>query len=139
MADIDYRICILLVSVLEVPPIYLLHTDKYRCSFILSLASISVSSYSIALPVIQDELHCSRMLALAGITLYTVMFGIAPMVLAPLSEIYGRRNVYIASAIVYTAFQLPQALAPNIATMLVGRALSGVGGSTAISLVVSKS
>jgi MFS family permease len=65
------------------------------------------------------------------------MFGISPLFLAPLSEVYGRRNVYILSAVVYTVFQIPQAIAPNISTMLAARLLSGVGGSTAISLVVS--
>lgn len=100
------------------------------------LASISVSGYSISVSVIEAELGCSRILALAGISTYTIMFGIAPLILAPLSEIYGRRGVYIASTVVYTLFQLPQALAPNIATMLAARALSGVGGSTAISLLV---
>lgn len=101
------------------------------------LASISVSGYAISASVIQEELQCSRELALAGISVYTVMFGISPLFLAPLSEVYGRRNVYILSATVYTVFQIPQAIAPNIGTMLAGRLLSGVGGSTAISLVVS--
>jgi len=99
------------------------------------LASISVSGYSISVSAIQAELRCSRLLALAGISTYTVMFGVAPLLLAPLSEIYGRRIVYLASTTVYTLFQIPQALAPNITTMLVVRAISGMGGSTAISLL----
>lgn len=99
------------------------------------LASISVSGYSIAVSSIQDELGTSRELALAGVSVYTVMFGIAPLFLAPLSETYGRRIVYILSTIVYTLFQVPQAIAPNIATMLVARSISGIGGSTAISLL----
>lgn len=99
------------------------------------LASISVSGYSIAVSTIQDELGTSRGLALAGVGLYTVMFGIAPLLLAPLSELYGRRIVYILSTIVYTLFQIPPALAPNIATILVARVISGIGGSTAISLL----
>lgn len=86
--------------------------------------------------MIQEELQCSRELALAGISVYTVMFGISPLFLAPLGEVYVR-NVYILSAAFYTVFQIPQAIAPNIATMLAARLLSGVGGSTAISLVVS--
>lgn len=64
------------------------------------------------------------------------MFGIAPMLLAPLSEVYGRRVVYTASALVFTVFQIPQAAAPNITTLLVARFLSAVGGSTGISLIV---
>lgn len=81
-------------------------------------------------------MQCSREIALAGISVYTVTFGIAPLFLAPLSEVYGRRIVYTLSAALYTVFQIPLAAANNITTMLVARLLSGVGGSTAISLVV---
>lgn len=102
-----------------------------------SLASISVSSYAISVSVIQEELQTSRQLALAGISAYTIMFGITPLVLAPLSEIYGRRKIYIFSAAFFAAFHIPQATAANMETMLVARCLSGAGGSTAIALVVS--
>lgn len=94
-----------------------------------------MSGYSIAASVIQDELGTTRELALAGVSVYTIMFGIAPLLLAPLSELYGRRVVYIASTVVYTLFQIPQALAPNIGVMLFARIMSGIGGSTAISLL----
>jgi len=100
-----------------------------------STVSITVSAYSISVPVIQEELGCSRLLALAGISLFTLTFGAAPLVLAPMSEVWGRKWIYIASAILFTVFQIPQALAPNIQTMLVARFISGIGGSSAIALV----
>jgi hypothetical protein len=37
-----------------------------------------------------------------GITLFTLGFGIAPMVLAPFSEINGRRSIFILSGLVFT-------------------------------------
>jgi MFS family permease len=51
-----------------------------------------------------------------------------------MSEVWGRKWIYIASAILFTVFQIPQALAPNIQTMLVARFISGIGGSSAIAL-----
>lgn len=59
----------------------------------------------------------------------------APLLLAPLSEVYGRSSIYLGSAIVFALFFIPQALAPNIATMLVARFISGCAGSTAVALV----
>jgi len=51
------------------------------------------------------------------------------MLLAPLSEYFGRRPVYIYSWIVLVLFQIPLALAPNIATVIVCRLIQGFGGS----------
>lgn len=59
----------------------------------------------------------------------------APLLLAPLSEVYGRNWIYQISAIIFALFFLPQALAKNIETILVCRFISGIAGSTAVSLV----
>ncbi|GAA5941346.1 hypothetical protein JCM3775_001548 [Rhodotorula graminis] len=100
-----------------------------------SVVSISVSAYSIAAVSVENELHTSKELSLLGVTMYTLSFGAAPLLLAPLSEVYGRSSIYLGSAIVFALFFIPQALAPNIATMLVARFISGCAGSTAVSLV----
>lgn len=50
-------------------------------------------------------------------------------------QVWGRREIYIISAVVYSVFQIPQAVCQNIQTMLVARFLAGIGGSTAIALV----
>lgn len=56
-------------------------------------------------------------------------FASGPMLLAPLSEFFGRRPVYIVSFGLSAIFQLPIALAPNIATVMVCRFLCGFFGS----------
>ncbi|GAA5856216.1 hypothetical protein JCM8547_000825 [Rhodosporidiobolus lusitaniae] len=103
--------------------------------FFCSLVSLSVSGYSISEGDLREELHTSRMLAILGITMFTVTFGAAPLILAPLSEVTGRNKIYLASAWVFALFFLPQALATNIQTVLVSRFISGIAGSTAVSLV----
>ncbi|TNY19571.1 major facilitator superfamily domain-containing protein [Rhodotorula diobovata] len=100
-----------------------------------SLVSLSVSGYSIAAEDIQEELDTTRVLALLGLTTFTMTFGAAPLILAPLSEVYGRSLIYLLSAVVFALFFLPQALARNIETVLVSRFISGCAGSTAVSLV----
>ena len=97
--------------------------------------SVTVSGYSIVVGSITEELHTSRELTLAGISLFALTFGSAPLILAPLSEVWGRRWVYLGSAVIFWLFQIPQALAPNIQTMLIARFITGIGGSTGVSLV----
>ncbi|CAD6573954.1 MAG: hypothetical protein CYPHOPRED_005241 [Cyphobasidiales sp. Tagirdzhanova-0007] len=99
------------------------------------LVSISVSGYSIAIISIQDGLGVSQELAVLGLSMYTYSIAFAPLLLAPASEVWGRQPVYLGSAIFFFLCQIPQALAPDIQTMLVARFISGVGGSTGISII----
>jgi len=49
-----------------------------------------------------------------------------PIIWGPGSELFGRRPIFWVAMTIYTLFHLGQALAPNIATLLVTRFLSGV-------------
>lgn len=70
-----------------------------------------------------------------GITLFTLGFGLAPMVLAPFSEVQGRRPVFIATGVLFVICQLGCAVTNSFAGMLVARFLAGVGGSTFSTMV----
>ncbi|GAA95213.1 uncharacterized protein L969DRAFT_15311 [Mixia osmundae IAM 14324] len=99
------------------------------------VVSLSTSGYAIIQDSIQEKLGASREVVILGVTLFTFTFGSAPLLLAPLSEVYGRKPIYIASALIFTIFFVPQALAQNIGTILVSRFIAGIGGSTAVALV----
>lgn len=60
-----------------------------------------------------------------------LVFGwaIGPLILSPLSEIYGRRRVLDCANFFFAAWQIGCALAPNIESMIVFRFLAGLGGS----------
>jgi MFS family permease len=49
----------------------------------------------------------SRVVYNLGITLFCLGFGIAPMVLAPFSEINGRRPIFVSSGVVFTGMLQP--------------------------------
>ncbi|KAF9479216.1 MFS polyamine transporter [Pholiota conissans] len=63
------------------------------------------------------------------VTCFVMGFGIGPLFMAPLSEIFGRRPVYILSMFFYFIFTLPSALAHNAATLVVGRMIAGLSAS----------
>ena len=56
-------------------------------------------------------------------------------VLAPLSEVFGRNTIYIVSHLLYTVLFVALGRAPNIATVIVIRFLSGAFGSTGSTMV----
>ena len=60
------------------------------------------------------------------------MLGIGPLILAPLSETFGRRVLYLTCFTCFTLLQIPSALTPNIETLIVVRTLSGFFGSVGI-------
>ncbi|GAA6059612.1 hypothetical protein JCM10212_005111 [Sporobolomyces blumeae] len=98
------------------------------------LVSLSTSAYSISIESIETELDTSKTLALLGLSTFNLAFGTAPLILAPLSEVYGRSGIMIGSTLVFALFFLPQALAPNVAAMIVVRFIFGCAGSTGVAL-----
>lgn len=66
---------------------------------------------------------------LTFISRYILGFAIGPLLLAPLSEYYGRSPIYFGAWFILVIFQLPLALAPNIGTIIVCRFIAGLGGS----------
>lgn len=61
-----------------------------------------------------------------GMTTYLVGLGCGPMVLAPLSELYGRRVVYLGSLLLYFLLLIPPCVATNFTTILVVRFFGSV-------------
>jgi multidrug resistance protein len=81
---------------------------------------------------IAKDLGCSTTAVIGTTTGFVVMLGIGPLLLAPLSETFGRRNVYLTCFSVFTLLQIPTALAPNIAFLITVRSIAGFFGSVGI-------
>lgn len=94
----------------------------------LSVALVS-SAYSGSIAEIITEFQISEEVALLGISLFVLGFAVGPLFWAPLSELYGRRYVLIASATGLTAFTLGAAGSRNIWTLLILRFFGGCLGS----------
>ncbi|KAI0532452.1 major facilitator superfamily domain-containing protein [Xylaria digitata] len=84
---------------------------------------------------VSDEFGVSNEVALLSITLFVVGFGIGPLAFAPLSEVYGRQVIYVSTLFIAVVFIIPCALAKNIATLLVGRAIDGIAFSAPITII----
>ncbi|KAG2161614.1 MFS general substrate transporter [Aureobasidium pullulans] len=96
------------------------------------LSPLASSMFSPGIQQIADDLNTTKNAVIGCTTGFVVMLGIGPLILAPLSETFGRRNVYIYCYSAFSILQIPAALAPNIATLLAVRTISGFFGAVAI-------
>jgi multidrug resistance protein len=69
------------------------------------------------------------------ISIYVLGYAVGPLFLAPLSEMYGRPLVVNCSGIVFNAFLIGCALAPNMPSLIIMRLLAGIGGSAIMTIV----
>ncbi|KAI0426219.1 major facilitator superfamily domain-containing protein [Xylaria sp. FL1042] len=112
---------------------------KWYITMVVALTCFVVAfASSVVTPDINgvaEEFNVSEEVALLSITLFVVGFGVGPLAFAPLSEVYGRQVIYVSTLFVAVVFIIPCALAKNIATLLVGRAIDGIAFSAPITII----
>lgn len=74
--------------------------------------------------------------ALLSLTLsiFLLSFAIAPLIMAPLSEIYGRNRILHAANLTSMVFSLGCAFAPNTGAFIALRFLAGISGSAPVAI-----
>lgn len=110
------------------------YTISLSCA-ITVFTAYSAGSYAAASDQLIDYWGVSPVAIKVGITTFTTGFATAPMVLAPFSELNGRKPVFIATGILFVIGQLCCAVTRSYAGMLAARFLTGVGGSTFSTMV----
>jgi MFS family permease len=86
-------------------------------------------AYAAGLPQYEAEWGISSTAVYGGITLFTLLFATAPMFLASLSELTGRRPLFLAAGVVFVVSQIGSGVTASFAGMLVTRALAGISCS----------
>ncbi|THY08360.1 putative MFS multidrug transporter [Aureobasidium pullulans] len=98
-------------------------------SFGATVVSLYSTSYTPSLPGIEAEFEVSKMVGLLGVTTYLLGMAVGSLVVAPLSEIYGRRPVYIVTMGLFTLLIIPCGLARNMEAILISRFFGAFFGS----------
>jgi len=82
-----------------------------------------------------QEFHSTNTeLASFVVSVYALDFAFGPLVIAPLSEIYGRLRLYLACNILFVAFTVACVVSMNL-NMLIGfRFIVGCAGSAPLTL-----
>ncbi|KAH8906398.1 bicyclomycin resistance protein [Coniochaeta sp. PMI_546] len=104
-----------------------------NCAVISALTFVTPLASSIFAPgvpqLMRDFQSGNVELAAFVVSVYVLGFAAGPLLIAPLSEIYGRLPVYHICNIAFVAFLVGCALAPSLDALIVFRFLSGVFGS----------
>lgn len=80
------------------------------------------------------DLHIeNETVAILGLTTYLLGLAVGAVICAPLSEMFGRRIVYLVSLAIFVVLVIPCALAKNIATILAVRFVAAIAGCSSIS------
>ncbi|KAF2009081.1 MFS transporter [Aaosphaeria arxii CBS 175.79] len=103
-------------------------------SMLVVCIAFGSSNVTGGLGLIQEKYHVSLEVAILTCSIMVLGFAVGPLLWSPLSEIIGRQPVYIISMLLYTIFNIPCALSPNIGGLLVCRFLCGVFSSSGLSL-----
>jgi len=113
--------------------------SNYRkMSNVMVIASMAIMSplasaaFTPAISSVSKDLGVEPTAVVTATTGFVVMLGVGPLILAPLSETFGRRILYLICFGIFTILQSPTALSPGLPTFLVARTLAGFFGSVGI-------
>ncbi|KAF2498550.1 membrane transporter [Lophium mytilinum] len=96
------------------------------------LSPLASAMFTPGISEIADEFDASEIAVIAATTGFLVMLGLGPLILAPLSETFGRRRLYLVCFTMFALLQMPTALSPNIASLIAFRTISGFFGAVGI-------
>lgn len=80
------------------------------------------------------QFHQTNLAATSGITVFLVGIALSSVAIAPLSEVYGRRPIYVTSYLFFVIWFIPSAVGRNVETVLVGRFFNGAAGGAVLSV-----
>ncbi|MDP9017299.1 MAG: MFS transporter, partial [Candidatus Eremiobacteraeota bacterium] len=94
-----------------------------------SLVFIDGTVVSIALPVMQTQLHASSAQALWVVEGYTLVLSALMLLCGALADRYGRKKIFLSGVVLFAAGSLACGISSSIAMLLAARVLQGIGGT----------
>jgi len=105
------------------------------------LTTFMASSINVALPSIAKEFSADTVILGWIATAYILTASIFLVPFGKIADIYGRKKIYALGIIVYAISSFISAIAPDAMTLIIARALQGLGGSmifgTAVAILTS--
>jgi len=98
-------------------------------SFVTLITPLASSMFAPGVPAVMKEFHESEeMLATFVISVYLLGFTFGPLLIAPISELWGRYWVYTACNYLFVVFAVACGLSKNMGQLIAFRFLHGVVG-----------
>jgi MFS family permease len=109
---------------------------KWAIAVLQSMSTLVVtfasSVYTGGIEGIKGHFDVSGVVATLGLSLFVLGFALGPLIWGPLSELYGRKPVYVISFMGFTAFSVGATCSPNIQSLLVLRFFASAFGSSSM-------
>ncbi|OAA74693.1 MFS multidrug transporter [Akanthomyces lecanii RCEF 1005] len=106
---------------------------KWAITILLSFGGlVTLMSGAMLAPALQDIAHdfkTNENNAQIFLSIYVLAFAFGPMVLAPCTEVFGRRPVWIICACYYVAWNTAAGFSKSPGVLIVCRIMSGIGAS----------
>ncbi|KAH6991463.1 major facilitator superfamily transporter [Ilyonectria sp. MPI-CAGE-AT-0026] len=104
-------------------------------SILTILTPLGSSMFAPGIPAILEEFHeRSDTMATFMMSVYFLGFALGPLVVAPLSEIYGRRPLYLYGNILFVIFTICTAVSNSIGMLMAFRLLMGLTGCVPVTI-----
>jgi DHA2 family multidrug resistance protein-like MFS transporter len=100
----------------------------------LSMASLDVAIANIALPSISADLHVTPAEVVWVVNIYQIALVATLLPLGALGEIVGHQRIYLGGLLLFTLAAVGCALAWSLPTLVIARALQGLGASGIMSV-----
>jgi DHA2 family multidrug resistance protein-like MFS transporter len=100
----------------------------------LAMASLDTAIANIALPAIASDLHTRPSDVIWVVNVYQIVLVATLLPLAALAEIVGLHRLYLGGLLLFTLASLACALAWSLPSLLMARALQGLGASGILSI-----
>jgi EmrB/QacA subfamily drug resistance transporter len=92
---------------------------------------------NVALPSIQRDLHFSQGNLTWVINAFLITFGSLLLLAGRLGDLIGRKRVFLAGVVVFTAASALCGFAPSQGLLIAARFIQGVGGALAVSVILA--
>ncbi|KIW65349.1 hypothetical protein PV04_07615 [Phialophora macrospora] len=100
--------------------------------FTTMTATWASSAYSPGTEQVAREFHVGMQTSTLGTTLFLFGFGLGPLLWAPLSEVYGRKNAVLPPMFVAAMFSFGSGAAKDIQTVMISRFFTGFFASAPV-------
>ena len=94
-----------------------------------SMAFLDGSVVNVALPLLQAELHATTAEVQWVMELYILFLAAFILLGGSLGDHYGRRRLFVIGMVIFTLASICCGFAPNLAVLLLARAIQGLGGA----------
>ncbi|WP_417670171.1 multidrug effflux MFS transporter [Roseibium sp.] len=101
---------------------------------LVAIGPITMALYTPAMPALAADFGTTESMIKLTLTAYFAGFAVTQLICGPLTDAFGRKPITLAFLALYLASTVLATYAPDVASMMIARALQGVGAAVGIAV-----